>query len=305
MIDTTAALRLGLRVDVDTHEGLKFGVPRLLEILAQHEMHGSFFFSMGPDRAGAALFNLLRPGFFAKMRRTRAARVYGLRTILSGTLLPARPIGTAFPELIRRSLAQGQEAGVHAWDHRLWQDHLLDLSPARIASELDRARAAFRAATGAWPLCFAAPAWLANATSLLHQERFELDYASDCRGHEPFLPQVGTQRLRTPQVPTTLPTLDEALGATHADAAAFFATIGERAMRQRWPVLTIHAELEGGPHAAAFATFLSALRSRGARCITLSTLLAERCAAGPLPVAELRLAPIAGRHGQLATQWAG
>jgi peptidoglycan/xylan/chitin deacetylase (PgdA/CDA1 family) len=290
-----------LRIDVDTHEGMKRGVPALLEVLGARGVKGTFFLSMGPDNAGKAIFNVLRrPGFLAKMHRTRAARIYGLRTILSGTLLPARMIALALPGVARRIPAEGHEAGVHAWDHRFWQDRLDTLSEGRVAHELARAYAAFTEVFGVPPRTFAAPAWFGNDASLSFQENLGLDYASDCRGEEPFLPVVGGAPLATPQVPTTLPTLDEALGETHPDAASFFASLLEAAAGAPWPVLTVHAELEGGRYRDEFGRFLDGAAALGTRVLPLGDLLAARRATGaPLPLCAMRYGAVPGRHGKV------
>ena len=86
--------RLSIRVDVDTHTGLRDGVPRLLDLLLRLGVRASFFITMGPDNSGRAIRRLFtRKGFARKMARTNALRTYALRTILSGTLLPSRPAG--------------------------------------------------------------------------------------------------------------------------------------------------------------------------------------------------------------------
>jgi undecaprenyl phosphate-alpha-L-ara4FN deformylase len=291
---------LGLRVDVDTHDGMRDGVPCLLDLLGECGVHGTFYLSMGPDHSGRAIFSLLRPGFLAKMRRTGAARVYGWRTVLSGTLLPARMIALALPEVARRVRAEGHEVGVHAWDHRRWQDKLLRLPDDEVASQLGRARRAFVEIFGEPPRTFAAPAWLGDERALLVEEGYALDYASDCRGVEPFLPVVRGTTLATPQVPTTLPTLDEALGDTHTEARAFFASMLDAAASAAWPVLTVHAELEGGPYAAELRWFLERARERGIRPAPLGELLAARRATGvPLPTRSMRHGTVPGRHGCL------
>ncbi len=307
MTGTAGANLLGLRIDVDTHDGMRDGVPKLLEVLGARGVKGTFYLSMGPDNSGKAILNVLRrPGFLAKMRRTRAARVYGLRTILSGTLLPARMIAIALPEVARRITAEGHEAGVHAWDHRHWQDDLERMSEGQTARELARAYEAFAEVFGAPPTTFAAPAWMGSDASLSFQENLGLDYASDCRGEEPFLPVVGGAALATPQVPTTLPTLDEALGETHADAPSFFAAILEAAPHASWPVFTVHAELEGGPYAGDFGTFLDQAAARGIRPVPLAELLAaRRAAAPPLPVCPMRYGTVPGRHGKVFMPVAG
>jgi undecaprenyl phosphate-alpha-L-ara4FN deformylase len=297
---------LGLRIDVDTHEGMRTGVPTLLDALSTYGVKGTFYLSMGPDRSGLAALNVFRPGFLAKMRRTKAARVYGLRTVLSGTLLPARMIALAFPEIARRIVAEGHEAGVHAWDHRRWQDGLESLSEAQVARELARAFEAFVEVFGAPPQTFAAPAWFASDASLSFQENFGLQYASDCRGEEPFIPVVGGAALATPQVPTTLPTLDEALGETHSVARAFFTSALVAAGKAQWPVLTVHAELEGGLYAEDLRWFLEQAAEAGVRVVPLAELLTARCATGKaLPRRTMGHGTVPGRHGKVSMPVAG
>ena len=123
-------LRIALKIDVDTRRGMDEGVPRLLETLAGAGIRATFFVTMGPDNSGkAALRVFRRKGFAKKMVRTNALRMYGLRTALSGTLLPARPVGSGRPDLLRAVLDGGHEAGVHGWDHILWHDRNLDMAP--------------------------------------------------------------------------------------------------------------------------------------------------------------------------------
>ena len=297
-----ADVPLGLRVDVDTHDGMRDGVPRLLETFDAAGVRATFYLSMGPDRAGMAVLNLLRRGFLSKMTRTRAASVYGWRTILSGTLLPARPIATALPGIARRVREAGHEVGVHAWDHRRWQDRLLTLDAAAVAEELDRGRKAFLEILGAPPKTFAAPAWLSRDEALLHEETFALDYASDCRGKEPFLPIVGGRVLATPQVPATLPTLDEALGDTHEAAEAYYRDMLDLAARERCAVFTLHAELEGGPYAVPFLRFLREAGERGIECAPLGRVLAARRHSGSLDPCPIVHVPVRGRHGVVSMQ---
>ncbi len=293
---------LGLRVDVDTHEGMRDGVPELLRVFDAAGVRATFYLSMGPDRSGRAVLNAFRPGFLSKMTRTGAARVYGWRTVLSGTLLPSRPIATAFPGIARRLREAGHETGVHAWDHRTWQDRLLRFDPDRVGEELDRGREAYLEIFQTPPKTFAAPAWLSRDEAILHEETYGLDYASDCRGEEPFFPVIRGRTMTTAQVPSTLPTLDEALGDTHRDPPSYFSGMLEAAASGRWHVFTLHAELEGGRYAGDFLAFLRAAREREVRCVPLGALLRERRAAGPLPECAMGHRPVRGRHGVLSTQ---
>jgi len=102
---------VALRVDVDTRRGLEEGVPRLLALLRRLDLRASFFVTMGPDRSGRAIRRALRPSFLLKMWRTNPLRLYGLRTLLSGTLLPARLVGAGAPALPLPGSLLGDELG--------------------------------------------------------------------------------------------------------------------------------------------------------------------------------------------------
>ncbi len=116
----------------------------------------SFYVAMGNDNSGKAIRRIItNRGFLTKMFRTRAVSMYGWRTILSGTLLKARPVAMAFPNLLRDLNGRGFEVGVHGYDHVRWQDRIDEIGEAGIAQELEDAfevyRADFRA--GAARLC--------------------------------------------------------------------------------------------------------------------------------------------------------
>ncbi len=302
-------MKIGLRVDVDTHVGLVEGVPRLLDVFGRRGARATFYVTMGPDHSGRAIFGaVFRKGFVRKMLRTRAASTYGLRTVLSGTLLPARPVGEGRPDLLRAVLDAGHELGPHAWDHRRWQDHLDRLAPVAVAADLDRASSALQEVTGAQVTTTAAPAWLSCEASLIREEGMSLAFASDCRGRTPFRPRVAGRDFDLLQVPATLPTLDEALGETCDSAEAFFRLIRGEADRAEsengenaFAVLTVHAGIEGRGAVGDFERFLEEADPAHA-FVALGELAAAwreksaRC--------EMIRARLPGRHGEVSLQGA-
>ncbi|HEX9442563.1 MAG TPA: polysaccharide deacetylase family protein, partial [Candidatus Binatia bacterium] len=220
-------MRLAIKVDVDTRIGLREGVPRLLDLFRRHGVRASFFVSFGPDHSGRAIRRLWRPSFLLKMIRTNPLRLYGLKTLLSGTLFPSGPIGEENPDCLRAIEAAGHELGIHGYDHVRWQDRLEKMTELEIAAELGRSAAAYERVLGARPRATAAPGWRLTAASLAVEDRLGFDYASDARGVRPFFPVAGGRAFETLQIPTTLPTLDELIGREPRPNDALFSRLGD------------------------------------------------------------------------------
>jgi undecaprenyl phosphate-alpha-L-ara4FN deformylase len=285
---------VAIKIDVDTHDGMRVGVPRLLAVLARHRMRASVFLALGPDRSGLAMVQLLRsPRFLAKMLATRAGALYGWRTALSGTLLPARPVASAFPALVRALADDGHELGVHAWDHRAWQDGLPDFSAERIERHFSRAWSAFQELTGRPPEAIAAPSWTTTPLSLALQDRLPLRYASDLRGGPPCRLATCLGTMRLPQLPATGACLEELLAGGLRDPAALEERLVSELAQARSPlrVVTLHAEVEGGPYCELLDRLLPRLRGLG-ELVTLGESLGRL---GELPLRAWCLRRLPGR----------
>jgi undecaprenyl phosphate-alpha-L-ara4FN deformylase len=292
--------RLALKIDVDTHVGLERGVPALTSLFERMRVPASFFISCGPDHSGRAIRRVFRPGFLAKMRRTKAVGMYGWRTILYGTLLPGPQIARAFPDLLRALETAGHEVGVHGYDHVYWQDRLARLPLAAVRAEFRRGCEVYTAVMGHSPRSFAAPGWQCTAASLACEDEAGLLYHSDTRGVTPYRARVDARVFPTPEIPTTWPTLDETYGEV-ADTAAELIRYYVGRVREGLNVHTIHAEVEGMAHLDLFADLLRALCAE-VEFVRLDEEAARLGDAAQLPVHEVAPRPIAGRHGTVATQ---
>lgn len=296
--------RVALKVDCDTLEGTREGVPRLLEIFAAREIRATFYFTLGPDRSGVAVRRIFtRKGFLQKMIRSRAPSLYGWRTALYGTLLPAPMIGARCEDAIRAAARAGHDTGVHGWDHVGWHDRLDRMARDEVARDYGAAHAEYARILGAPARTSAAPGWTVNAVSLEVQEARGLAHASDTRGGAPFFPRAGGRTFRTLEVPTTLPTLDETLAwpelADDAAQRAFF----RRAVRGT-EVHTIHTEVEGRSKAGLFAGILDDWKADGVVFTTLGELAREALARREsVPEREIVRTRLPGRGGTVATGW--
>jgi undecaprenyl phosphate-alpha-L-ara4FN deformylase len=296
--------RLGLKVDVDTLEGFCKGVPALMEVLENHGVKASFFLSLGPDHSGRALLRIFRQrGFLEKMWRTRAPALYGFKTMFYGTLLPAPVIGTAAPDLAPRMAAAGHEVGLHGYDHVRWHDHLYHFSPETVAREIFQAQETYTTLMKKPAYSFAAPGWQCSLTSRTALATQQFLYGSDTRGASPYFPAFGDKVTKVLEIPTTLPTLDELLGFHGCRAQDFAGLVLTRLETGVPQVLTIHAEVEGGPFLKEFSWLLSRCRQGGVEFFRLEDwareLLREPAA---VPVAQVNLQRLPGRAGRVTCQ---
>ena len=296
---------LALKIDVDTWRGTREGVPRLLELLQTHNASATFLFSLGPDHTGRAIKRVFHKGFLQKVSRTSVVEHYGLRTLLYGTLLPGPDIGRREAALMRSVRDAGHEVGIHCWDHIRWQDHVAGQSAAWTQREMRRAAERFREIFGSPALTHGAAGWQMNPAAYAFERELGLDYASDGRGSHPFQP-VDEQGalLGVPQLPTTLPSLDELIGVDGLNAENVDQRLlSHSAGQEQSHVYTLHAELEGMRLSATFDRLLSGWQQQGYRLASCRELFASLDAA-KLPRHRVTNGGIAGRSGILALQGA-
>ena len=294
-------MQIGLRIDVDTLRGTRLGVPELCRILKENDIHASFFFSVGPDNMGRHLWRLLRPAFLLKMMRTKAASLYGWDILLKGTFWPGPSIAGKAGQAIQQAAREGQEIGLHAWDHHGWQVGIKEMSASRLHSLLSQGVAALISLTGKSPTCSAAPAWRSTNIALLEKEKFAFLYNSDCRGESIFYPQVSGEILRTPQVPTTLPTYDELIGQQGVIEENYNEHLFSALHPDRLNILTIHAEVEGIVHKAMFADFIKIAKGRGCSFVPLGEIVRKE-KKEDMEIASIQEQSVPGREGWISVQ---
>ncbi len=296
-------MKLALKIDVDTYRGTQEGVPSLLALLDRHQIQATFLFSLGPDHTGRAIKRVFRPGFFSKVSRTSVVSLYGYKTLMYGVLLPGPDIGKRCAALLRSVRAAGHEVGIHTWDHVRWQDGVANADEAWTERELNKAVDRFAEIFGEPAKTHGAAGWQMNDHAIRMTAKLGFDYCSDGRGSTPFLPMVGNEVVRCPQLPTTLPTLDELIGVdgiTAGNVADF--VLRQTAKQPHSPhVYTLHTELEGGKLKSAFDAMLSGWKAQGYTLTSLRNLFDE-LNVDTLPVHRAKFGSIPGRSGTLMIQ---
>lgn len=295
--------QIALKIDVDTYRGTREGVPRLVEVLQRHQAQASFFFSLGADHSGRAIKNVFRSGFVSKARRISAYQHHGFKTALYGTLLPAPNIGDKCTDTLRAVQDAGFEVGIHANDRFCWQDKVTGKGEKWTQREMDKAVARFTEIFGTAPKSYAAAGWQINRYSLRHTQHLGFAYSSDTRGMHPYLPTWDAEIIACPQLPTTLPTLDELIGreGITAENVAQNLLAMTQAPSETGHVFTLRAELEGGLWLPIFEELLKGWQAQGYELVSLHNYL-QGFKVAELPRHEVKFSAVDGSIGTLATQ---
>ncbi|HEV2270979.1 MAG TPA: polysaccharide deacetylase family protein [Steroidobacteraceae bacterium] len=293
---------IALKIDVDTYRGTREGVPRLAAALERAGARATFLFSVGPDHTGRALKRVFRRGFLGKVRRTSVTQHYGVKTLMYGVLLPGPHIGRRCGEVMREVARRGLEVGVHTYDHIKWQDGVARAGEPWTRRQLVLARDEFIRVFDRAPEAHGAAGWQVNRSVPGLERELGFRYASDVRGVSPFVPIVGGMEVPVPQLPTTLPTLDELIGREDlggVDPVEHLLALTQPGGGDQ--VFTLHAELEGGAYLEGFERLLRAWRSRGFDLTDLGSY-ARTLEIARLPRCEIVSGTVAGRSGTLALQ---
>lgn len=296
-------MKLALKIDVDTYRGTRQGVPALLELLRRFDIQATFLFSLGPDHTGRAIKRAFRPGFMKKVSRTSVLSHYGLKTLLYGTLLPGPDIGSACADILRSVRDAGHEVGIHCWDHIKWQDGVENASDPWTEDQMGRAMLRFSEIFGTKAMTHGAAGWQMNAHALRLTQRLGFAYASDTRGSHPFMPVYHGEVTRCPQLPTTLPTLDELIGRDGIDETNVHECLLKlsAAPPQHGHVFTLHAELEGMKLASVLEGLLTGWREQGYELTSTGDIFSGLELA-KLPRHEVIRGELPGRAGTLMLQ---
>ncbi len=308
---------LALKVDVDTLKGTRQGVPQLIDLFKKHQVGATFLFSLGPDHTGRAIKRVFRKGFFAKVKRTSVVSHYGFPTLLYGTVLPGPDIGKRSGDTLRRARDEGFEVGIHCWDHVRWQDGLSTASEQWTRAEMERAQNRFCDIFKTPAKTHGAAGWQMNTHALRLTQSMGFEYCSDGRAHHgegvPHYPVVNAEIIDCPQLPTTLPTLDELIGLDGVTEQNVHETLLAVSAKNDWKsppplgfdtpphVFTMHAELEGMRCLPALDKLLNGWKEQGFTLVATETI-AGQLAREKLPYFVAEQGAIAGRSGTLLVQ---
>lgn len=172
-----------------TDEGARKGVPALLHLLDQYQIKASFVVSLGPD--------------FSRLPFSNRLPMWLLNR------LPTSYIGNRNRDNLRAIAREGHEVGVGAYSAVTWDERVAFRSEEWTRTQLLASIHAFQQLYGESPRFHGARGWQVNSHLLKMEDTQGFEFASDVRGQYPFLPELQGVSPACPQIPVTLPTLDE------------------------------------------------------------------------------------------------
>lgn len=201
-------MRVALRVEARTLRGLREGVPNLMRLFSTFQVRASFFFPLGRDLSGLTPWQTWR-------QRDRT----GLKALAFGTLLPAPSLRPDAITLMRAARQNGHDVGVLGCSPVQWISRLAHADAGWVRDQCAQIWNLIDEAEIEQPLPLATPAWQTNPALLGGLPSQRVSYTSMSRGKLPYLPVLQGARSGVPEIPTTLPTVDELLGQSDIDAA--------------------------------------------------------------------------------------
>lgn len=290
-------MKLALKIDVSTLRGLREGVPALVDLLGRHGAGATFFFAFGPDHSGRGLLRALPPGASASLGEPRgfAARFYG-------TLWPGPDLGRRGGAIMRSVRDAGFETGLLAWNGARWRRDAAQAEAAWTEAAMQQGVDGYAAVFGETPQAHAAAGWQTNVHALRMTQRLGFAYCSDGRGRSPYLPVGNAELIRCPQIPTTLPLLDECLAQPGAAPDLLASQVLAATATPAGPrVFGLRAEVEGLVALRTVEQLLIGWKAQGYALVPLRALLAD-VEPLALPRCETALAPIPGRSHPVLMQ---
>jgi undecaprenyl phosphate-alpha-L-ara4FN deformylase len=266
-------MNLALKIDVATERGMRQGVPQLAGLLERHGVRATFLFTLGPHHP------------------------------LGCRWLPGADLGRRFAASMRSIHDAGFETGIHAFDHATWLCRAAHGCAAWTQREMQSAQTRYQEIFMTPAAIHGAAGWQMNVHAYRLTQRLGFRYCSDTRGIHPFLPVYNAEIVACPQLPTTLPTLDELLaspGITTDNVVARLLQLSADPPPSGH-VYTLRAENEGLQSSSLFTQLLDGWRALGYRLTGLGDY-GDSLNLAALPHHNVVQGHVAGRSGSVALQ---
>lgn len=289
-------MRIALAIVVEDSCGYREGLPAILHLLDQYNIRASFFFSLGFDNTGLAIKQLFRPRvLFSQLPWQQKLR---------GTLLPPRALSRHYADSLLTVDATGHDCGIASFDTQVWQEQAITADERWTRRQLDWAVEAFAGKLGRRPKFHAAAGQVLNAGLLRYESEHQM-VGIDCRGRTAFYPEYQGYTGHSPQLPVTLPTIEQLLqdSEVNPDNVHEYLFSESQLVPPQGHLMLVRAAFEGRQWLAILEKLLVMWRGMQWEFLTLGDML-DRLDPGSLSTHQVGWMKAASYPGHLAAQGA-
>ncbi len=221
-------MNAGLRVDIDCFADV-LALPSLIDVLDKHDARATFFIATGKDET------------FRNIGHYTGQKVFDIpiRRYCRGLFHNVFKSHLESHEYLKMLLDTDHEIGLHGYRHYEWMNFLRMKSREEISLMISNGCELFEHEFGFKPRSFASPGFQTSDNYLLALDEFGFDYSSDFYGNGFFHPEINGKKLKTVQVPVSMPSP----GEMGLDDNKILMRIKEQC-KEKYVVLYIHPSCE-------------------------------------------------------------
>ncbi len=275
---------VALKIEVRSSVGMQSGLPAILQLLESMNIQATIALSHGPDRCGKR---------FSERKAMRASGFpfsarYGWSSVLKGRLLPSGKLRLPSKETLDGWSEIGHELIAGSHDPLRWQQRCMK---AGAPESIEQFEANFKPFAGSLtsPInAMSSTTGHANRAIIRLEQNRGLLYGSDCAGSHPFWPVWDGEVIRCPQLPVTLPTLENLVAETKIPEQEIATSLSQRILKapQKDQLFLIQADYEGTRFLPLLEMVLKQLKADGIELGTCKSWL-ERIEISKLPYHEI------------------
>lgn len=209
---------VALKIDVRSSIGMQTGLPAILHLLDSLGIHATIALSHGPERSCERFKdrkNMRRSGFPFTER-------FGWAAMFKGRLLPAGRIKIPDQAMLASWADKNHELVAGSYAPLQWQTRCKSADVQVTSQQFKACFLPFEGRTPTAVNAISCAGGAANRAFLRLEQRHGLLYGSDTFGKTPFWPVWYGEIIRCPQLPVTLPTLEQLVAegnASHQEIA--------------------------------------------------------------------------------------
>jgi len=205
-----------LRVDVDTFEGLRYGIPKIVNLSKKLDFPVTIYVGLGKYATGRNIFRILKTRRKVKLNINGLKRNF-VRSYTRGIILPPKTIGSKEKELLNSYNSEELiEFHPHGCNHVKWSSSFANFSFEKTENWMDAINNEYKLIFNKKPIANAAPNFQTNIHYFKILKKLGYAFSSDFYKMSPFILEIEEARKdsknnKIVQLTVTEPTIEEYL----------------------------------------------------------------------------------------------